>query len=193
MATIKTTMVAALAFVTEHGNMSKENLEVFTAEYCTKKAGSVGSGEPRVLVKLYDEDYNIVGRRDSTLELWFAAEHYNGDVAKSSITRMTNKVKAKAVSESKKIEREAKEILVEAKTLEDPLEKLAAYEAYDAEMEKAAAIRKADVTLDMVDLDGAVAYNSGEELAEALGLETFGFEAKKEVKEDEDTVDMSAE
>jgi len=34
---IKKTMKEALAFVTDNGNMSAENLELFTANYCIAK------------------------------------------------------------------------------------------------------------------------------------------------------------
>ena len=165
---IKKTMVAPIEWLTNV--LDEDALNEFIEKFGVKSSRT-SSGEPRESVKLFDSEGNVIGRRDSILKLWFAGECYNGDIAKMSITRMTNKVKAHNIHEGKKLELAARELLAEAKTLEDPAEKLVKFEEYDAAIEEATKVKTAPITIDDVDLDDCVGYETAEELAKAMGVE----------------------
>lgn len=164
--TIKKTMVEALAFVTEHGRMSADNLAKFTADYCVAKSGSRGDGGPREVTILKDIDGNQLGRKCAISELWFDDSYFNKG---ASITKLVNAVKAKAYSESKVMENEAKALLDEAKDITDMAEKVAKYEEYDAKLVEAKAHRNVDVVITDEMREGG--FETIEALAEDMGVE----------------------
>lgn len=181
MAEIKKTMVEALAFVTEHGNMSAGNLEIFTNEFCVKKDGN-GPSKPREFVKLFDAEGEMLGRKCSVTGLWMKADNFFKD---GSMCKQADKVKAKLYTESKAMERGAGEKLEAARELTDPTEKLAAYEAYDSEMVSAKEHRLQDISGE-VDLTEVTTYETIDDLASALGVEVITSKPKVETEGDEE-------
>jgi len=175
MAEIKKTMVDALAFVTEHGNMSAENLETFTKEFCVAKSRTSGESKPREAVKLYDAEGNVIGRKCSVLHTWLKPEDFNGDIEKMSISREANKVKTTNQRAADAIVREAEAVRLEANELEDPMEKLAKYEEYDAKIEEARAKKAEPIVIE------GLGFDTVEELAEDLGVEVITTKASADL------------
>ena len=190
MAEIKQTMVEALAFVTENGNMSADNLELFTSKYCVKSTRGASSGEPREIVKLYDVDGNVIGRKCSTLHVWLAPEAFNGNVEKMSMCREANKLKTANARTADGIVRDAEAIRLEANELDDPSEKLSKYEEFDAKLEEAKTTRKTEVTVDDVpaEAENFTPFDTIAELAESLGVDVITTKPKVD---DGETVDMT--
>ena len=174
MSTIKKTMVEALAFVTEHGNMSESNLALLTTQFCEPK--STGTGKPRELVKLFSEAGEMIGRRCSVSKRWLSIDNFFKDVA---MCKIVDKMKAKLYTESKAMEKAANEILATARDLTDPAEKLAAFENYDDEMVKAREHRLQTLELDLDEIGG---FDTVEELAESMGVEVITSVAKPEAE-----------
>ena len=174
MSEIKKTMVNALAFVTENGNMSADNLEAFTNQFCIKKDGTVS--KPREFVKLFDEVGEVLGRRCSVTKLWFTIDNFFKD---GSMCKTADKAKAKLYGESKVMEKEAEALLKEARELEDPMEKLAGFETYDLALVKAREHRLQEVT---VETEGGV--ETIEALAEELNVAVITSAPKVEETEE---------
>ena len=177
---IKKTMIEALAFVTKHGNMSKENLDLFTNKFCVKSSRA-SSGEPREAVRLYDVEGNTIGRRCSILKVWLAPEAFNGDVEKIGICREANKLKTANARAADVIIKKAEELRTQANELDDPMEKLAKYEEFDAELARAKEVKNAPITIDDVpdDAKDFNPFNTVEELAEDLGVEVITTKPKE--------------
>ena len=112
---------------TENGNMSKENLDKFTNEFCVAKSRTTSTG-PREFVKLFNEDGEVLARRCSVTHKWLLPDDFNGDIAKMSISREANKAKTKNVRDGEAIEREALNILTEARSETDATAKLELFE-----------------------------------------------------------------
>ncbi len=187
MRTVKKTMVAALAFVTDNGNMSTDNLTAFTEQFCYK--AEEGTSKPREIVKLFDSEGTVLGRRCSVTLLWLPISEFFKD---GSMSKAADKVKAKLYGESKAMEKEAQSIRLDAKDLTDPTEKLAAYEAYDDALEAAKAHRLQDITEDVVFPEDTETFESIDELAEALGVEVITEKPKAVEAEDEDDESVDA-
>lgn len=161
---IKKTMVDALAFVEEHGNMSKENLNTFIKEFCEAKSGA--STGPREVTILKDEDGNMLGRKCTVTGLWFPADAFSKN---TTCVKLADAAKGKLYGESKKMEKEAQKILDEARELTDIDEKVAAYEEYDKKLQEAKEYRLQPVEVTDEMKEGG--FNSIEDLAEDLGVE----------------------
>ena len=162
--TVKKTMIAALAFVTEHGRMSADNLALFTANYCVAKGRGESNG-PREITILKDIEGVQLGRKCTATNLWFDNTHFSKN---TTINKPAEKVKVALYHEGKKLEKDAQSILVEAKDIVDVNEKVAKYEEYDAALASAKDIKATFVVTDEMNADGVATI---EELAQALGVE----------------------
>jgi len=162
--TIKKTMQEPLAFIKEHGNLSKENLEKFITRYCIPKTGSTSSS-PREATILRDNEGNILGRKCTVTNLWFAADKFSKGTTSN---KLADAAKGKLYNESKKIEKNAQSLLNEAKDIADIQEKVAKYEEYDAKLAEAKALRlqKPEITPEMT--EGG--FETIEQLAESLNV-----------------------
>jgi len=163
--TIKKTMVDALAFVTEHGNMSADNLELFTNKFCVAK-GTTSSTGPREVTILKDIEGVQLGRKCTVTGLWFDNSHF---AKGTTCVKKADAAKGKLYAHSKKMEQEAQSLLAEAKDLTDIEEKVAKYEEFDAKLAEAKAYRLQPVEVTSEMTEGGV--ESIEELATALGVE----------------------
>jgi hypothetical protein len=182
MSTIKKTMVDALAFVTENGNMSAENLENFTAQFCVAKSGTSGASTPREATILRDIDGNQLGRKCTVTGLWFDNSYFSKN---TSCVKAADAAKGKLYGESKTMEKEAQAILAEAKDIEDMMEKVAKYESYDAKLSEAKEhrLQTVEVTEEMT----ANGVETVELLAESMGVEVITtLPAKPAVEETEE-------
>ena len=168
---IKKTMIDALAFVT--GKLDDEALATFTSDFCEAKGRATSSGEPKESVRLFDADGNTIGRRCSVLKMWLAPEGFNGDVEKMGISREANKLKTQHAREADALVKAADVIRDEANELEDPMEKLAKYEEFDAKLEEAKAIKNTSITVDDVPAGTEDMFETIEELADALGVDVI--------------------
>lgn len=182
MSTVKKTMVAALAFVTENGNMSADNLQAFTEQFCYKADDAVS--KPREIVKLFDNTGEVLGRRCSITLKWLDIKEFFKD---GSMSKAADKVKAKLYTESKVMEKKAQELLDSARELTDPTEKLAAFEGYDVAMVEAKTHRLQDISGDVEFEDGVETFESIQELAEALGVEVITAKPAVEKPAEDDT------
>ena len=164
--TIKKTMVEALAFVTEHGNMSKENLALFTNEYCVAKSGTTGSNGPREVTILKDIDGEQIGRKCTVTNLWFDNSYFSKG---TTCVKSADTAKGRLYNESKKMEKDAQVLLDEAKDLTDIEDKVAKYEEYDAKLSEAKAhrLQPIDVTEEMT----SGGFETIEDLASDMGVE----------------------
>ena len=163
---IKKTMVDALAFITEHGNMSKENLELFTTNYCIAKSG--GSKGPRELTILRagsSVEDEILGRKCTITHKFFTIDRFSKN---TSCIKEADAVKLKRYNESKKMEKAAQSLLAEARDITDVAEKVAKFEEYDAALAEATEYRKADFD---VEFEGG--FDTIEDLAASLGVEVI--------------------
>lgn len=175
---IKKTMEKALAFVTEFGRMSAENLEKFTADFCIKASGS-GESKPREITKLFDAEGVLLGGRCSATLLWFPLATFNHH---HGLSKQAQNVKSRRGTEAKVVEAEAAKLLDSARELTEPAEKLEAFEAYDVEMGKAKAIREQAVTV--ADFSEEVeSFESVDALAGSLGVEVITSKPKAEKEE----------
>ena len=161
---IKKTMIAALAFITAHGNLSSDNLELFTANYCVAKGRGESNG-PREVTILKDIEGVQLGRKCTATDLWFDNSHFSKN---TTINKPAEKVKVALYHEGKKLEKDAQSILAEAKDIVDVNEKVAKYEEYDEALASAKDIKATFVVTDEM-REGGVA--TIEELATALGVE----------------------
>lgn len=180
-------MVDALAFVTEHGNMSAENLEMFTNKFCEAKS-STTTGQPRESIKLYDSEGNVIGRKCSGFKKWLPASEFWGDINTASNCKLATKQKEANTRDANKIVREAELLREEANKLDDPLEKLAKFEEFDAELERAKQIKSADL---VVPKD--YGFDTCEDLANDLGVECRTEKPTSAITDDPDVIDMAAE
>ena len=177
---IKKTMVEALAFVTDHGNMSKENLDLFTNKFCVKASRSTGTGAPRESVKLFDVDGNVIARRCSVSHKWLLPESFNGDISKMSISREANKIKVANIRKGEATEKLSREVMLEARGLTDVEEKLAKFEEADALIEQARNEKTAPI--EVVYADDVTVCDTIEEIAEVLGVEVITSAPKAETE-----------
>ena len=144
--------------------MSKENLELFTTQFCYKASRGAGNG-PREITILKDIEGVQLGRKCTATGLWFDNTHFSKN---TTINKLAEKVKVKLYHDGKKLEQDAQSILLEAKELVDVNEKVAKYEAYDTALAEAKNIKATfEVTAEMS--EGGV--ETIEELATALGVE----------------------
>jgi hypothetical protein len=162
---IKKTMVEALAFVTENGNMSKDNLELFTSRFCVKASGSTSTG-PREITILKDIEGEQLGRKCSVTGLWFSNDSFSKN---TTCVKLADAARGKNYTEARAMETDAKSILAEAKELTDIEAKVAKYEEYDAKLAEAQAHRGSEVIVTDEMKEGGV--ETIEELAKALGVE----------------------
>ncbi len=166
--TVKKTMAKALEFVTANGNMSADNLQAFTEQFCYK--AEEGASKPREIVKLFNETGDVLGRRCSITMKWLDISEFFKD---GSMSKAADKIKAKLYTESKAMEKEAQKLRTEAKDLTDPTEKLAAYEAYDDALEEAKAHRLQDISGAVVFDEDTEVFDSIEELADSMGVDVI--------------------
>ena len=163
---IKKTMVDALAFVTENGRMSKENLALFTEQFCIAKSGATTSTGPREVTILKDANGEQLGRKCTVTGLWFDNSYFSKG---TTCVKDADAAKGKLYNESKKMEKDAQSLLDEAKDITDVMEKVAKYEEFDAKLAEAKAYRLTPVTVTDEMKSGGVA--TIEELAESMGVE----------------------
>jgi len=164
MLNIKKTMVDALAFVTENGNMSQENLDLFTNNFCIAKTGTVGA--PREITILKNVEGEQLGRQCSVTKLWFD----NGAFSKNTTcVKAADAAKGKLYSQSKVMERDAQQLLADAKGITDIEEKVAKYEEFDAKLAEAKQHRLQTIELTKEMTKGGV--ETIKDLADALGVE----------------------
>ena len=162
--TIKKTMIEVLAFVTAHGNMSKENLDTFTNDFCIPKTGSTTSNGPREITILKDIDGEQLGRKCSVTGVWFDNSFFSKG---TTCIKEADAAKGKLYTASKVMEKDAQVLLAEAKDITDIEEKVAKYEEYDAKLAEAKAHRLQDVTVEVP----AGGFDTIEALAEDMGVE----------------------
>ena len=162
---IKKTMVEVLAFVTENGRMSKENLQLFTENFCIAKSGSVSTG-PREITILKNIDGEQLGRKCTVTGLWFDNSYFSKG---TTCVKDADAAKGKLYNESKKMEKDAQSLLDEAKDITDVMEKVAKYEEYDAKLAEAKVFRLQPVEVTAEMTSGGV--ETIEELAESMGVE----------------------
>ena len=172
-------MVGALAFITEHGRLSKDNLEAFTNEFCVAKSGSTSNG-PREITILKDNTGIQLGRKCTVTGLWFDNSYFSKG---TSCVKDADTAKGKLYGESKKMEKDAQSLLHEAKDITDIEEKVAKYEAFDSKLAEAKAHRGQAVTITDEMTSGG--FDSIEALAADMEVEVN----PTIVKEDEDTSD----
>lgn len=134
---IKKTMAPALAFVTENGRMSKENLERFINEFCVAKGVTESTG-PREVTSLKDIEGEQLGRKCTVTGLWFDNSYF---AKGTTCVKLADAAKGKLYNESKGMEKAAQALLDEAKDITDVMEKVAKYEQYDAKLAEAKAHR----------------------------------------------------
>lgn len=181
MAEIKKTMVDALAFVTEHGNMSKENLDLFTSKFCVKASGGNGTSKPRIATKLFSADGQLLGGRCSATGLWFKLEDFNPH---HGLSKQAQNVKARNNTAAKEVETNANSILSEARELVNPEDKLEAFERYDDEISKAKSIRETVITPEDFTVE-VETFATVEDLAAELGVEVITTKPKVEEEVEE--------
>ena len=163
--TIKKTMVDALAFVTEHGRMSADNLAKFTTEFCVAKSAPASTG-PREITILKDIDGNQLGRKCTVTGLWFENDAFSKN---TTCVKPADAAKGKLYNASKVMEKDAQDLLAEAKNITDVGKKVAKYEEYDAKLSEAKAYRLQPVEVTEEMKVGGV--ESIEELAANLVVE----------------------
>ncbi len=163
---IKKTMEGPLAFIQEHGNLSKANLERFITEFCAIKTGAPTG--PREVTILKDVDGNMLGRKCSVTGLWYDESYFSKG---TTVTKLADAAKGKLYNESKKMEKDAQVLLDEAKDLTDITEKVAKYEEYDAKLAEAKAYRLQPVEITEEMRSGG--FESIEALAEDMGVEVL--------------------
>lgn len=112
---------------------------------------------------LKDEEGNMLGRMCTVTNKFFPADRF---FKGTTIIKEADSVKAKFYTESKAVENEAKKLLEEARELEEATEKLAKFEAYDKEMERAKQIRSTPVEVKEEWLEGG--FDTIEELKASL-------------------------
>ena len=176
MLNIKKTMVATLAFVTENGNMSKENLDLFTNTFCVAKSGSTSTG-PREITILKDIDGNQLGRKCTVTKLWFANDSFSKN---TTCIKEADAAKGKLYNTSKQMEKGAQTLLSEAAEIIDINDKVAKYEEYDAALASAKAYRLQGVEITATMVDGG--FDTIEDLAADLYVEV---NPKMEVEDSE--------
>jgi hypothetical protein len=178
----KKTMQGALEFLEGLKNkpVTVDVIKEFADKFATKSVRATGDGTPRESVKLFDKDGNVLGRKCSVFHLWLPASEFNGDVAKMSICREANKLKTANLRAGEKIEKEALEILEQARKAENAGEKLKLFEAYDKEMEKAKQTKTAEIK---VPAEYKAGFATVEELAKSLKVEAITTAPAKEDKE----------
>lgn len=174
MSNIKKSMVAVLAFVIANGRMSKENLALFTEQFCVAK-GETSAG-PREITILKDINGEQLGRKCTATNLFFANEAFSKGAV---MIKTAEALKAKLYTESKKMETAAQSLLAEAKGCEDVGEKIAKYEAFDSALEAAKQFRAQPI--EVTDEMKQGGFATIEELASALGVEVNPQPAKVEV------------
>lgn len=160
---IKKTMVAPLEFIKENGNMSQANLEKFINEYCVPKSGAASTG-PREVTILRDGE-EIVGRKCTVTDKFFPIDRF---AKNTSCIKEADGAKGKLYNESKKIEKDAQALLEEARGITDTAEKVAKFEQYDAEIQRAGEVRKTPVEIEDEWLEGS--FDTIEELAASLNV-----------------------
>lgn len=161
---IKKTMVDALAFVQEHGNMSQDNLALFIKKFCEAKSGQ--STGPREVTILKDIDGNQLGRKCTVTDLWFP----NGAFSKNTTCiKLADSEKGKLYNESKKMEKDAQALLEEARDITDVADKVAKYEEYDQKLAEAKAYRLQPIEVTDEMKEGG--FDTIEDLANDLGVE----------------------
>ena len=189
MATIKKTMVEALAFVTENGNMSADNLELFTSSFCIAKSGAAGSNGPKPLTILRDGSdvatSTILGRLCSVTHKFFIIDRF---AKNTSCIKEADAAKGKLYNESKQLEKAAQTLLDEARDIADIEEKVAKFEEYDQALINAAEVRKTPVEVQDEWLDGS--FDTIEELASDLGVEVIKPIAPVKVDVGDDTEEV---
>lgn len=178
---LKISMVAALVFVTEHGRMSADNLQLFTAEHC-EGAGSTTSNGPREITILKDIEGVQLGRKCTVTGLWFPTERF---AKNTTCVKSADAAKGKLYNASKVMEKNAQAILGEAKDIVDVNEKVAKYEEYDVKLAEAKAFRLQAVEVTTEMSEGGV--DSIDELASNLGVEINPI---KPVEENTDTEEV---
>jgi len=161
---IKKTMVDALAFVQEKGNMSEANLNTFIKVYCEAKGSS--SSTPREVSILKDIDGNQLGRKCTITGLWFPNEAFSKG---TTCVKLADAEKGKLYSASKKMEKDAQTLLDEARSITDVANKVAKYEEYDAKLAEAKAYRLQPIEVTDEMTEGG--FKTIQELADDLEVE----------------------
>jgi hypothetical protein len=168
MAEIKKTMLGALAFVTENGNMSEDNLEQFTIDFCVKSAK--GESKPRIATKLFDSEGVLLGGRCSATEKWFPLSDFNHH---HGLAKEAQNIKSRFNTEAKTLEGKANGLLDAARDLTDMTEKLAKFEEYDDALAEATEVRNQPVEVENFGEDKHIGCETIDELAIELGVDVI--------------------
>ena len=174
----KKTVIPMMEYLAD--KLSDEQLKEFAQKFAIKSSGNTGTGKPREATKLYDKDGNLLGGKCSATGKWFSIENYNHH---HGLAKEAQNVKSRLNTEAKKIEAEAEEIRLKAKEADKPADKLALFEKYDAELEKASKIRNKAITV--ADFAKQVPnFNTVEDLARSLQVEVITTKPKVETSEE---------
>ena len=177
MSTIKKTMVACLAYVTalegKNGKslLSEDQIKTFTDDFCIAKSGNASDG-PRELTILRDGSdvatAAILGRKCTLTHKFFPIDRFSKN---TSCIKEADAVKLKRYNESKKMEADAKVLLVEARDITDIQEKVAKFTEYDKALLAATESRKGDIEVDAKWMEGS--FDTIEDLAKSLNVEVI--------------------
>lgn len=108
------------------------------------KDGPAGESTPREVTILKDIEGNQLGRKCSVTGLWFPTDRF---FKSGTLIKEADGAKNKLYSESKKMESDAKALLVEAREISDPMEKVAKFEEYDTALESAQKHRATEIAV----------------------------------------------
>lgn len=130
------------------------------------KDGANGPSTPREVTILKDIEGVQLGRKCSVTGQWFVADRF---FKSGTLIKEADGAKNKLYSESKVMESKAKDLLIEAREINNPLDKVKKFEAYDAALEKAKAHRATEIKSDPKWLEGS--FKTIEDLAKHLKVE----------------------
>lgn len=126
------------------------------------------SGAPREITLLKDVDGNVIGRKCTLSDKWFAiGEFFKG----TSVIKQLDQEKARIYTAAKKLEKEAEVIRDEAKSAETPEAKLEVYERYENAIDEAKKARTIAVDTKIIAEESKDGLATIDELAKALGVE----------------------
>jgi hypothetical protein len=166
---IKKTMEKPLAFLVglEGKKVTAEMIEQFTTQFCYKADGtSNGPREVTILrVDMNDANSEVLGRKCTVVGRFFPINRF---AKNTSCIKEADGAKGKLYNESKAMEKDAQVLLDEARECVEAVDKIAKFEAYDAQLQLAADHRKQPIEVQPEWLEGS--FETIEELAASLGL-----------------------
>lgn len=162
---LKKTMNVLALLLLNGGANKLPNWELIVNEM-KPKDGSTGDSKPREVTILKDIEGGQLGRKCSVTGKWFINDKF---FKSGTLIKEADGAKNKLYAESKTMETNAKSLLVEARELNNPLDKVKKFEAYDEALEKAKAHRATAIKVDPKWLEGSFA--TIEDLAKHLKVE----------------------